>query len=243
MGINDYHDKVQNPAKVFRRWRGGEGKLTNWDGEKDVEMKLPFKFAILEQTRRISGFAPSGTGVRFYSNEAVGYNDEIRVMRKEGDKPAEEVISGKYSDIKEKLPQGARLAVQLYIYNPEEDRIEVLTCQGASLGAFIEYSKKNKIYENYTVITKGEQAKNGAVTFYPPEFASGADYNNDELEKYREAGKEVQEYLKTLTSKKVGYDDIDQTPVNYDGEQSQEIVEEKVEDKKEEPINLTDIPF
>lgn len=250
MGFNSYHNKVQSPAKVYHRWKGGEGKLIHWDSTveneeggqgAEVESKLPFKFAVLEQTRRISGFAPQGSGVRFYSNEAVAYNDEIRVMRKEGDKPAEEVCKGKYSDIKDKLPQGARLAVQLYIYNPETEQIECMTCQGASLGAFIEFSKKNRIYENYITMEKGEEAKTGAVTFFPPEFKIAEKYTKEETNALQEVDNQIGEFLKSIKNS-APTDDTDQTPSQYDGEQSQEIVEEeKPADTKR--VDFNEIPF
>lgn len=250
MGFHSYHNKVQSPAKVYHRWKGGVGKLIHWDGTveneeggqgAEVEVKLPFKFAVLEQTRRISGFAPQGSGIRFYSNEAVEYNDEIRVMRKEGDKPAEEVCKGKYSEIKDKLPQGARLAVQLYVYNPETEQIECITCQGASLGAFIEFSKKNRIYENYITMEKGEEAKNGVVTFFPPEFKVADKYSKEEVEKLDKISDEIGEFLKSIKGV-ASVDETDQTPSQYDGEQSQEIVEEeKPADTKKVDFNA--IPF
>lgn len=246
MGFNSYHNKPQSPARVFHRWKGGEGKLIHWDSSvndgqgAEVEADLPFRFAVLEQTRRISGFAPQGTGTRFYSNEAVAYDDEIRVMRKEGDKPAEEIIKGKYSDIKDKLPQGARLAVQLYVYNPETEQIECITCQGASLGAFIEFSKKNRIYENYVSMEKGEETKNGAVTFFPPEYTVSNAYTKEDKNVLQKADDEITAYLKSIHNV---VDETDQTPSSYDGEQSQEIVEEKKEEEDVNPVDFNSIPF
>jgi hypothetical protein len=251
MGFNSYHNKPQSPAKVFHRWKGGEGKLIHWDGTventeggqgAEVEAKLPFKFAVLEQTRRISGFAPQGTGVRFYSNEAVAYDDELRVMRKEGDKPAEEVIKGKYAEIKDKLPQGARLAVQLYVYNPETEQIECITCQGASLGAFIEFSKKNRIYENYVSMKKGEETKNGAVTFFPPEYTVAEAYTKEDKDVLQKADDAISEFLKSVHNN-VPSDDVDQTPSSYEGEQSQEIVEEKEKESDVNPVDFNALPF
>lgn len=257
MGFQNYHNRTNSPAKVYSKWRGGEGKLTHWDGQAtndqggqgaEVEEKLPFKFAILEQTRRIQGFAPGkGTSTRYYSNEAVEYDDVLKVMAKDGDNPAREVCTGKYADIKDKLPQGARLAVQLYVYVPERDQIECVTCQGASLGAFIEFSKKNKIYENYVTIEKDpEQKKNGAVTFYAPLFKLGEGYDKDTMAKLVAKDSEVTNYLKQLhesNDTSVPLDAIDQTPRQYDGEQSQEIVEDEDKAEDENPVDFNAIPF
>lgn len=257
MGFDSYHNRTTSPAKIFSKWRGGEGKLTHWDGQAEnsdgsqgaeVEDKLPFKFAILEQTRRISGFAPGKTtSTRYYSNETVEYDDVLKVMAKDGDNPAHEVLTGKYADIKDKLPQGARLAVQLYVYVPERDQIECITCQGASLGAFIEFSKKNKIYENYVTIEKNmEQKKNGAVTFYEPTFKLAEAYSQDEMRKLVAQDKTVTDYLKQIHEKNetsVPLDAIDQTPRQYDGEQSQEIVEDEPQNDDKNPVDFNSIPF
>lgn len=257
MGFDNYHNRVTSPAKVYSKWRGGEGKLTHWDGQAkndqgeqgaEVEDKLPFKFAVLEQSRRISGFAPGkGTSTRYYSNETVEYDDVIKVMAKDGDNPAREVCTGKYSDIKDKLPQGARLAVQLYVYVPERDQIECITCQGASLGAFIEFSKKNKIYENFVTMEKNPEAKkNGAVTFYEPLFKLGEAYSQDDMKFLVGKDKIVTDYLKQVHEKNdtsVPLDAIDQTPKQYDGEQSQEIVEDEPSQEDDNPVDFNSIPF
>lgn len=251
MGFNSFHNKPISPAKVFSRWRGGEGKLTHWDGQvqnpdgslgSEVEEKLPFKFAILEQTRRISGFAPGKTtSTRFYSNETVEYDDVITVMSKTGDAPAQKVLEGKYADIKEKLPQGAKLAVQLYVYVPERDQIECITCQGASLGAFIEFSKKNRIYDNYVTIEKGDEAVTGTVHYFPPRFGSAEAYDKETRDKLSEIDSQIVTYLKSVhesNETSISIDEIDQTPKQYDGEQSQERSENQTES-----IDFNAIPF
>lgn len=253
MGFNSFYNKPTSPAKIYSRWRGGEGKLTHWDGQvqnmdgslgSEVEEKLPFKFAILEQTRRISGFSPSKTtSTRFYSNEAVEFDDVITVMSKTGDGPAQKILEGKYADIKEKLPQGAKLAVQLYVYVPERDQIECITCQGASLGAFIEFSKKNKIYENFITMEKGDEATTGAVHYFPPKFGLAEAYDKDTLARLAEIDKTIVDYLKSVhdsNETSVDINEVDQTPKQYDGEQSQEPAQ--AGDGTQE-INFNEIPF
>lgn len=165
-------------------------------------------------------------------------------MSKTGDGPAQKILEGKYTDIKEKLPQGAKLAVQLYVYVPERDQIECITCQGASLGAFIEFSKKNKIYENFITMEKGEEAVTGTVHYFPPKFGLGKTYDKDTLEKLHQIDAEIVKYLKTIhnsNNSSLGLDVIDQTPKQYDGEQSQEPVQ-PAEEKTQE-INFGEIPF
>lgn len=249
MGFDAYHNRTQSPAKVYRKWAGGEGKLVHWDGENNIEEKLPFEFCILEQTRRISGFSPMGSGdsIRYFSNETVGYDDEIVVKRKKQSSGVTEIVlRGKYSDIKEKLPQGARLAINLYIYNKEKNQVEVMTLQGASLGAFIEFSKRNKIYENSVVMTRGAEKVNGTVHFFPPEFKVCSAYNEDIMKVLVEADKQVVDYQKEIHGNGAngdGPDKIDQTPAQYDGEFSQEAQVVEDDTPETEQVNFDEIPF
>ena len=255
MGFSSYHTKVTSPAKVHRRWKGGTGALVHWDGQANVEEPLPFEFAILEQTRRIQGFAPRGANnIRYYSNETTSYDDEIAVMAKPDNGAATEVIRGKYSDIKEKLPQGAKLSICLYIYNLVTNQIECLTLQGASLSAFIEFSKKNKIYESSVIMDRGVEKTMGSVKFFPPAFSIGQSYEPDLFEQLTEADGKVIEYQKSIRSKNTtgeGPDKIDQTPAQYEGEFSQEAKPVLHEDSAESPdetgeqnaVDFNSIPF
>lgn len=250
LGFNSYHNGSTNPAKAFHKWAGGKGELVHWNGEENVASKLPFKFAILEQTRRIQGFVPGrgqGDSARFYSNEAVDYNDVITVMRKEQNKAAEEVISGKYADIKSKLPEGAKYASVLYILNVETGEIECLTLSGCSVGAFIDFSKKNKIYENFVEITgKGEEEHMGASTFYRPVFAVSDPYSREDMDMLVKKDAEVIDWLKEVHNKSgaTSSDPIDQTPAQYDGEGSQEIIEEEPsQDNNKGEVDFSSIPF
>ena len=260
MGFDSYHNRKVSPAKVYNRWRGGKGVLSHWDGQvansdgtvgAKVEEKLPFKFAILEQTRRISGFSPTSNpkvSIRYYSNEAVDYNDTLTVMVKEGDQPAREVCSGKYADIKSKLPSGARLEVQLYVYVPERDQIECISCQGASLSSFIDFSKKNKIYENYVTIERNPNEKRqGVVSYYEPTFKLSDPYTKEEISKLVEKDAIVTSYLKEVHDKLNGVgeeaeESVDQTPQVYECEQSQEQVETDNNDDVN-PVDFNAIPF
>lgn len=263
-GFNEYHDKVQSPAKVYHKWSGGvrekvtlpdggeamklKGELNHWDAtlNEKVVSQLPFKFAPLEQTRRISGFAPgpNGTNTRFYSNEAVEFDDEIKVYRKDGDAPAVIVCEGKYSDIKPALPQGARLASVVYGYNPDTQQIEVLTLQGASLSAFIQFSKANRIYTGYITIEEDEKKTNGTVEFVPPLFKMAESYTEADMDMLREKANEIKKYLDDVKSKNTRKERPEElaaalgveveTPANESG---------LAEGLEEDTIDFTSVPF
>lgn len=271
MGFNAFHNSIQNPAQRYYKWSGGikkevqlpsggtaeqvEGALTYYDanmpdGEQNVHVPLPFNFCILEQTRSITGFSPTpGSNIRYYSNEAVGYDDEFVVMRKD-ESGSHEIVRGKYDQIKEKLPQGARLQINLYIYNPSSKQIERINAQGSCLAAFIEMSKKQKngIYERMCSIdSSGETKKTGTVTYMPPTFAlSSNKYSDDEMKLLTEQDKIVVDYMDYRHKQNANnsgdqvageFGPVDQTPTAYQGEENQET------GGSGEDISMDSIPF
>lgn len=260
-GFEDYHNKVQTPAKVYHKWSGGvkeevalpdgtkanklRGELSHWDSvaKEKVVSALPFKFAVLNQTKRISGFNPGANGqnTRFYSNEAVEFDDELKVYRKVGDNPAEVVAEGAYANIKGSLPQGARLASVLYGYNPESKQIEVITLQGASLSAFIEFSKNNKIYTGYMTIEEGEKKTNGTVEFVPPVFKMAESYGEADMELLRAKSQEVSAYLDDVKKNNTHRNTTDQLieGLAVDAPSPEPASQEPQEDV----INFDDVPF
>lgn len=257
MGFNSFHNSTQNPAQVYYRWSGGakevelpdgstakqpRGELQYWNGEDNQVVDLPFQFCALEQTRSITGFSPTpGSNVRYYSNECIGFDDEMTVFRKD-DSGTEEILRGKYSEIKKKLPEGARLQINLYIYNAKSSQIERLNLIGSALSAFIEFSKKEKgIYEHSILMEAGEKKTTGAVEFIPPKFTLGAAYTEDEMKILREKDDEVVAYMKDKQASQANYSEgnIDQTPGQYQGEENQETGEAG----DDETITLDEVPF
>ena len=258
MGFNSFHNSTQNPAQNYYRWSGGmkdvelpdgttakklKGELQYWDGENNQKVDLPFQFCALEQTRSITGFSPTpGQNVRYYSNEAVEYDDELVVYRKD-DGGTQEICRGQYGAIKEKLPQGAALQINLYIYNAKSGQIERLNLKDSALGAFIDFSKKNKgIYEHSIIMEEGDVKKTGSVEFIPPKFKLGPAYSDDELKVLGEKDQEVVAYMKEKHQANAQNGSgsegaIDQTPAQYQGEENQETGEQ------EETIDLSEVPF
>lgn len=266
MGFSSYHNSTPNPAQKYYKWSGGykeevtlpdggtankiSGRLTYWDKEagengENIPVPLPFAFCALEQTRAITGFSPTpGSNIRYFSNETVD-NDEIMVVQRKDATGTHEVCRGRYSEIKEKLPQGARLQVNLYIYNPHSEQIERLNLSGSALGAFINFTKNNKgIYDQMmTIDASGELKKTGTVEFMPPKFAlSGGRYTDEEMKKLSEQDQLIVEYMKYRREQNDGANgevvgSINQTPDMYQGEENQETGGEG------EDINMEDIPF
>lgn len=215
-----HQERPISPAKVYHKWSSGmksevkteagvftkvEGKLNHWDPEAnarvytDISPEKPFRFVVLEQTRRISGF--NGTK-RYFSNEAVAYDDVLNVSEKEQKKSAVVVARGTYRQLKQnrEIPEGASLAVNLYGYNLDTNQIEVLTLQKSSLKPFIEVSQKANIYQHQLLLV-GQDRKHtfGSVEFYPPKFELGPKHTQDEIKKYLKYNAEVATYLKKVS--------------------------------------------
>lgn len=207
---------IGNPTTRFLDISGGEKAFTEengdivkkaqfsihyYDGEGNVDIPLPYKVGILDQSHQITGFVPAAN-IRFWSNETFETNGELAVKRKEGDQPNTEILRGPYSQIKPNLPVGARYQLNLYVYNFELHKIERLNLRGSSLGAFFEYQKgagrRGKLYESLTIVSAGELVKNGSVVFIPPKFSLGAPYTDDMKEELIEAAKELENYKNYL---------------------------------------------
>lgn len=272
MGFSSFHNSTPNPAQRYYRWSGGEkkvtldsgetvkklrGELVYWDGEAMQVQDLPFTFCVLEQTSSVTGFAPksSGDGVRYYSNEITSFDEPIKVTRR--DNAGSEVIAeGLYQSIKKSLPEGCKFQTNLYIYNPIEQRIERINLKGSALSAYINFGQKNKgIYEHLVTMSVGEEHTTGSVDYIEPKFELGDRYTDEDMKTLSAQDQIVVEYLKGKRDANLkgagetdangeGYDMIDQTPAQYDGEQSQDpSANNKASGSADGEITFGDIPF
>ena len=262
MGFSSFHNSSPNPAQRYYRWSGGEkkvtlesgetvkklkGELVYWDGEAMQSQPLPFTFCVLEQTSSVTGFAPrgQGEGVRFYSNEITSFDEPMKVTRRD-DQGSEVVAEGIYQNIKKNLPEGCKFQTNLYIYNPETQRVERINLKGSALSAFINFGQKNKgIYEHTVTLDVGEEHTTGSVDYIEPKFTLGEKYTDSDMKTLSEQDQIVVEYLKGKRNANMngagemdGNGDaeaIDQTPTQYEGEQSQET--------SNDSIDLSEVPF
>ena len=248
MGFSSFHNASPNPAQRYYRWSGGEkkvtlddgstvkklsGELVYWDGEQMQSQPLPFRFCVLEQTSSVTGFAPKamGEGIRYFSNEITSFDEPMKVTRQ--DSTGSEVIAeGTYREIKKTLPEGCRFQTNLYIYNPETEQIERINLKGSALSAFINFGQKNKgIYEHLLTMEVGEEKTNGAVDYVEPKFSLSDKYEKSDMDVLRKYDNVLLEYLKGKREANLNgkaeiegeTSEIDQTPTQYEGEQSQEL--------------------
>lgn len=263
MGFSSFHNSSPNPAQRYYRWSGGEKKVTlddgstvkklnaqlvYWDGEVMQSQELPFVFCALEQTSSVTGFAPKANGdIRYYSNEITSFDEPIKVTRRDSN-GSEVIVEGIYQNVKKNLPEGCKFQTNLYIYNPAEQRIERINLKGSALSEWITFGQKNKgIYEHTITMEAGEQKTTGTNDYIVPKYTLGDKYTDEDMRVLSEQDAIVVEYLKgkrEANLKGAGEADfggeggsIDQTPAQYEGEQSQEAA------ASDDSITLDEVPF
>jgi hypothetical protein len=182
-----------NPAKRFFKWSGSKGTLGYYDKEqqKEVEVKLPFTFLVLDELATISGFCEQDTS-NYWSNEVRNVSrEQLTVKTSHGTKQ-----SGLYKDLTDVRSKGAKYAKSIYIAYKEQGVFVIgnLKASGAALTAWIEFGNKHVVSMGKVTLTGSEEAKKGATTYYIPTFSwDHADTDEDEIAK--ELDKELQMYL------------------------------------------------
>ena len=247
-------ERIPSPAQRKIRWRGGEHleegryRLSYYDKERDesVEYKLPFVICPLDSTTTITG---GGEGYRYWSNESV-YGTTMKLHRTtyhdDGSYTDEIVAEGTYQQIvdivgvpdkngKKHLPADMKYTNNLYYYNFESKQIEVFEMKGSAVRPFFNYTKANRGWnqKKLKIAVDEELKKTGAVYYYQPAYFDAGEYSDEEKEIMNKADAEVVDYIKTITKVGADADSVDQTPAQYDGEQSQE----------NDEVDLSDVPF
>jgi hypothetical protein len=256
---------LTNPAEHFFEWAGSKGILQWYDKEnkKNVLVKLPFEFIVLDQLSTITGYnkqAESG----FWSNEVRNTKkDELYVRTKQG--PFE---AGLYEDLTQTMKRGGKFCKSIYLAHKGPGGTWIIGCfkaSGSALSAWIEFTKRYNVGEGKIIMTKGEQQDAPTGPFSPPEF-KWEKWDNTEYEVAVELDKELQIYLSQYLSAPKVDDDahgIDEPPkatneqqadfdnrraglsksAADDGDPGPEKPDVVIEDIGDEPINLDDIPF
>ena len=240
----------------------GKYRFSHFDNElkENVEDKLPFEFWFLENTISITG---GGDGYYYWTNEAAPADWQNpgtamtlhkTTFASDGSRNNEVIARGTYAQIKEALgvrdkngkpvlPQDMKFTQNYYFLNPETKEIEMFRMSGSSNSAFINFTNANKGWGQKKVKMEldEELQHRGSIYYYQPKFSIAGEYSSEEMEIMMKADKEVLDYIKDLYAqggKNEGSDPaVDQTPAQYEGEQSQEVAED------EEQIDLNDVPF
>jgi len=198
-----------NPTKKYFNWQGSEGKLVYWDKEakKNIEVKLPVNFIVLDQLTTIKGFSDSYQG-SFGSNEVRSAKDNLKVVcygkNNKGEKQVYNIAEGSYEAIKDKLKgEGAKYTKSVYAaLIGDKNELELVNFQllGSALKPFFEINANDDgaviaMNVNQEIQTKGK------TKYYEPLFVKMTNTPKEIMEKSVELDRQLQEYLKSYFSK------------------------------------------
>jgi hypothetical protein len=197
---------LKNPATKFIEWSGSKGTFKHYDKETEsnIENKLPFRFLILDCLSCIRGYSDADQS-GFWSNEVRSTKtDELVVRTKKGIcfKGLYENLAGARDCTGTKYCQSVYVAIQ----DGKEYKIACLQFTGAALGAWIDFRKKNKVYDGAVEVAEMIEGKKGATVYQIPVFKMiTTKPETDELAKKLDT--ELQEYF-TLYFDKSKHEEI-----------------------------------
>lgn len=249
---------LTNPAQHFFQWGGSIGKLQWYDKEKEknVEVRLPFSFIVLDELSTITGYNKQAEA-GFWSNEVRNVTkDELYVRTKKG--PFE---AGLYNNLTQTRSKGGKYAKSIYIAHQINDEwvIGNIKATGSCLSAWIEFTKKYSVQSGKVTMNRGAKQTAPTGEFYPPTF-TWQKWDDAEYQAAIALDKELQIYLNQYLSAPKGDDEL----VNGEWHDETKATQEQVADfesrvaaaktpvqpdtvvtefDESEPINLDDIPF
>lgn len=222
-----------NPATRFFQWSGGVdkviekvvrngkevsqeslvgGKVVYYDKELaiNVEVEMPFTFLVLDQLNTITGFNES-TNSGYWANEVRDLqNQELVVRTKIGGKPGI-FTRGTYAEIKDEVKaNGGKFTKSVYIaYKDDQGELAIgnIKIAGASMGPWIEFTKKYDVERCAVMITDVEFGKKGKVDFAMPVF-EGREVQAATEKEASALDEQLQRYLSVYLSRKPGASDV-----------------------------------
>lgn len=163
-----------NPSKRWFEWNGETGAVRYYDKAKkeNIEVKLPFRFLMLDQLARISGWSDSrNCGIT--SNEVRdSMKDMLHVRAYKGGA----IATGTWDKIKAVVHEaGGHFEANVYIAFKDEQgalQIGAIGFKGAALNSWINFRNANRaaLYEKAVSISGSVQGKKGKIVFHTPVF-------------------------------------------------------------------------
>lgn len=194
-------ETVQNPAKKLLKWKSSEGTFQYWDKsiEQNVNVDLPFKFAILEERYVSFNGYDEDAGAGIWSNEVKEKGDMVTV--RSGDKVIAEFKKEDWKNVKNNPELSSANYTQiLYVaadLGEGWDIYRIMLNKSAFTGGIISDKKtgvqlpgqendgwmsfiknltkqhgRNGVYDRYVIVKGSKSKKNGAVNFSIPVFES-----------------------------------------------------------------------
>jgi len=190
-----------NPATKFIEWKSTEKCFSFYNKENSTNelLTLPFKFLVLDELHAIKGWNDA-TQSGIYSNEVKFISKEVMNV-----KPfkGNEIAKGLYKDIKEKVQSaGGHYVKSIYIML-EDGTLANLQLKGSAVQKWGEFTQKtrNRLPDEWVVVSKALDGKKGAVKFTTPEFEFLKSLSDSEMEQADEVFNTLESYLKTYLAK------------------------------------------
>lgn len=188
--------KLQNPCRKFIEFKGDSGVFQYWDkaAEKNVQLKMPISFIVLDELCTVAGFCDS-MGAGIYSNEVKDLQSEVLNVRVFKTRHS---LMGKYTDIKDRIGSlGGKFCKSVYAALIHEDgTLELVNFQlkGISFKSWLD--KVVDLSLNAVVIKECTDGKKGAVKYKIPIYEA-LPVSRELMTKAIEMDKKLQEHLST----------------------------------------------
>lgn len=172
---NPQEESSPNPSKRWFEWNGETGTIFYYDKTKKekIEVKLPFRFLMLDQLARISGWDDrSNSGIT--SNEVRDcLKEKMHVRAYKGGS----IVTGTWDQIKPVVVSaGGHFEANVYLaFKDEQEHLQIgaVGFKGAALNSWINFRNANRaaLYEKAVSITGSVQGRKGKIVFHTPVFA------------------------------------------------------------------------
>lgn len=198
---NAFSTPQSNPATKFLSWKSNDKCFSFYDRDtkENVQIKLPFRFLVLDEMHSISGWNDA-TQSGIYSNEVKFISKETMTV-----KPfkGNEIAKGLYKDIKEKVKACGGYYVKSIYIMLEDGTLANLQLKGSAVQKWGELTQKGKqrLVDEWVIVEKAIEGKKGAVKFFTPEFKFERSITDAEVEQADECFNTLEAYMTTYLAK------------------------------------------
>lgn len=196
-----FNTPQSNPATKFFDWKSNDKCFSYYDKEKqeNVLVPLPFKFLVLDELHAIKGWNDA-TSSGIFSNEVKFISKETMTV-----KPfkGNEIAKGLYKDIKDKVVSAGGHYVKSIYVMLEDGTLTNIQLKGSAVQKWGEFTQKtrNRLPDEWVVVSKSVEGKKGAVEFHTPEFSFERSISDSEADLADEAFNTLETYLKAYLVK------------------------------------------
>lgn len=241
---DEFKNQNPNPCELFLNWNSNEGCFQYWDKEEErnVPLKMPFKFLFLKQLHTVKGWSNSSeSGI--YSNEVDKIGEEkMNVRSFKGGQIAE----GLWKDIKAKVKDfGGHYVRSVYIML-ENGTLANLQLKGSQAQEWYEFTKKTfkRLQDEWVEVSGADGRKNGSVKYTVPIFVFNTSLNSTENDKAEKVYATIKMYMDAYLESNQEERVLESAVENYENKQQMQPVPPIEEDAKLAAVEEDDdLPF